>query len=172
MAEDQPKKAENGAEEVVHHYVSDRKQREKKARQTSPNMQPPMTPMIDCVFQLLLFFLLTCQFRVQEGQIKANLPNIAGPQMAPEIPVEPLRINLTPQGSDNEGVVIDIVGNRSPSGMAELYGMLRELQDSGGPDRPVIIKPLENVRWGHVVDAFNQAIRARYTNVGLAPAGA
>ena len=39
------------------------------------------------------------------------------------------------------------------------------------PDNPILIKPDRNVPWKAVVEAFNAVIRARYTNVGFAPAG-
>ena len=35
-----------------------------------------MTPMIDVTFQLLLFFLLTCEFRESEGMIPGTLPKL------------------------------------------------------------------------------------------------
>ena len=36
--------------------------------------EPPMTPMIDIIFQLLIFFLLTLQFVPLEGKLLASLP--------------------------------------------------------------------------------------------------
>jgi biopolymer transport protein ExbD len=36
--------------------------------------EPPMTPMIDVVFQLLIFFLLTMKFTIQEGELLTHLP--------------------------------------------------------------------------------------------------
>jgi len=53
------------------HYSPPRKRREKP----KVKMQPPMTPMIDVTFQLLLFFLLTCEFRETEGNIPGTLPS-------------------------------------------------------------------------------------------------
>lgn len=35
---------------------------------------PPMTPMIDVIFQLLIFFVLTVQFKTVEGKLLSRLP--------------------------------------------------------------------------------------------------
>ena len=157
------------------HYVSARKQREDKKKHASTSIQPPMTPMIDIVFQLLLFFLLACQFRMDEGQIAANLPDISGkpPKI---ISVEPIDITLEAIGDDNLDVLIQIQNvNIAPMTTAEeLYLYLMAAKQGSGKeadDVPVTIKPVGNVRWLHVVNAFNQAVRADYKKVGFKPSG-
>jgi len=50
-----------------------------------PHRLPPrleLTPLIDCVFLLLIFFLLTSSFSKQ-NMIQVNLPHIQGEQEAP-----------------------------------------------------------------------------------------
>lgn len=51
-------------------------------------MQPPMTSLIDIVFLLLIYFLLTTNFIVEEG-IKIKLPNAkaSAPQVKQEITI-------------------------------------------------------------------------------------
>ncbi|MDG1895383.1 MAG: biopolymer transporter ExbD [Fuerstiella sp.] len=51
-------------------------------KKTSGKRRVDMTPMIDCVFQLLLFFLVASNFQVQarvsgEGELGASLPSVA-----------------------------------------------------------------------------------------------
>ena len=48
------------------------------------NMQPPMAPMIDVVFQLLIFFMLTLRIVEPEGDFNINMP-IAAPQVQTDI---------------------------------------------------------------------------------------
>ncbi len=56
-----------------------------------------MTPMIDVVFQLLIFFMLTMQFKEVEGKLLSQLPKIGpGPGEAP--PREELRIAICAGG--------------------------------------------------------------------------
>ena len=98
MARDTTRKREG--DETVH-YVSDR---QKRARlRESRAIQPPLTPMIDVTFQLLIFFLLACQFKVAEGVILAKLPTIAGPEQVAPLDVERIEILLTPAGANWEG---------------------------------------------------------------------
>ncbi len=51
-------------------------------KKTSGKRRVDMTPMIDCVFQLLLFFLVASNFQEQarvsgEGELGASLPSVA-----------------------------------------------------------------------------------------------
>lgn len=41
--------------------------------------KPDMTPMIDCVFQLMIFFMLTLKFVQAEGDLNLYLPQGRGP---------------------------------------------------------------------------------------------
>ena len=54
----------------------------------------------------------------------------------------------------------------------ELYLHLMGVKPDSGKEAdevPVTIQPLGNVRWVHVVNAFNQAVRADYKKVGFKP---
>ena len=45
-----------------------------------------MTPMIDVVFQLLIFFMLSIKFKVLEGKLSAFLPKDVGVNTSPAVP--------------------------------------------------------------------------------------
>jgi Biopolymer transport protein ExbD/TolR len=47
-----------------------------------------MTPMIDVVFQLMLFFLLTLRFSTPQDRIESQLPKNVGPRPTPQVPVD------------------------------------------------------------------------------------
>jgi biopolymer transport protein ExbD len=149
------------------HYTPPRKTRGKG----QVRMQPPLTPMIDVTFQLLLFFLLTCEFRESEGNIPGTLPakgNIVLQQRQTP-PPDPIRIRLRPSAdraaAHYEMTGVPVVIN-SP---AELYGYLKQRQEQVGSDEvPVVILPAEDVPWEFVVEAFNQAVRARFLKIGFA----
>ncbi len=59
-----------------------------KSRKNTYQMQSPLTSLIDIVFLLLIYFMLTTNFIVEEG-IKIKLPNAhaAAPQVKQEITV-------------------------------------------------------------------------------------
>ena len=53
-----------------------------------------MTPMIDIVFQLLIFFMLTMQFQEVEGKMLSQLPKNKGPVSGPSTPTEEVRLTV------------------------------------------------------------------------------
>jgi biopolymer transport protein ExbD len=53
-----------------------------------------MTPMIDIVFQLIVFFLLTLKFKTVDRRIDAMLPHDRGPAMTPRTVEDELRIKV------------------------------------------------------------------------------
>ncbi|MCD4718620.1 MAG: biopolymer transporter ExbD [Desulfobacula sp.] len=59
-----------------------------RKRKSRYQIQPPLTSLIDIIFMLLIYFLLTTNFIVEEG-IKIKLPNAraSAPQVKQEITV-------------------------------------------------------------------------------------
>jgi len=102
-------------------------------------IQPPMTSLIDIVFLLLIYFLLTTNFIVEEG-IKIKLPNAkaSAPQISQEITI-----------------VVDQTGNafmdNTPYPLDRLFTELKT-RIGNDPDRLVIIKADKTV-------VLNKAVR-------------
>lgn len=152
------------------HYVPPRQRRVRASRQ----VQPPLTPMIDVVFQLLLFFLLGTSFREQEGQLLASLPEKGG-ITASEVIVQELNLEIHAAGAmgvryyvRGENMGIEGSGESLKSAANELHQLLVERrQKQTGTELSVFISPAPDVRWEYVVEAFNQAVRAGYKKVGF-----
>ncbi len=143
-----------------------------RAKRPRPKIkpQPPLIPMIDVTFLLLLYFMLTTTFRMQEGQIPGTLPQTGGIVAGESVELKPLYILLRPTGVDRLGCIYEIrgrgIGMDSP---AQLYSTLEAWREAlGTTEMPVIIQPRSDVRWRYVVEAFNQAVRAKFTNIGFA----
>ena len=49
--------------------------RRRKVRLDDRADEVPLTPMTDIVFQLLVFFMLTMQFKESEGKLLSQLPS-------------------------------------------------------------------------------------------------
>ncbi len=151
-------------------FVSIRKRRARP----KPKYQPPLTPMIDVTFQLLLFFILTTQFRQAEGYIPGTLPRADAPAArAVKRIYRPVRINLR-AAADGEGVIYQVAGAAEGriDGPGQLHEHLAAYRDRiGSPQVPIIIAPDRGVRWRYVVEAFNAAVRAKFTRVGFARPG-
>lgn len=165
MAANKPKKKIEGDETI--HYEPPRKKRSIP----QGSMSPPMTPMIDVTFQLLIFFLLTSTFRKAEGQIPGSLPKAGeGGVAAVDKLDRPISITIYPRGVD--GVSFEIEGvQQAVSDPNELYRHLMARQQvvgGNGTEIPVVIKPRGDVQWRWVTEAFNQSVRAKFKNVGFA----
>ncbi|MGC9455078.1 MAG: ExbD/TolR family protein [Phycisphaerae bacterium] len=136
-------------------------------------IQPPLTPMIDVTFLLLLYFILTANVSPEEGNIPGTLPRQSGVAAEQEVPLKPIRVNVSPLGSQRQDAQYAIAGEGvSLESPQELYSRLLGRRDALGTDEiPIIIDPMGDVRWKFVLEAYNQAVRAKYKNVGFAPPG-
>lgn len=159
-------------EETVHHQSNRQKRELAPAR-----MQLNLTSMIDVIFQLLIYFVITASFAVGEGVIAANLPGQGQGSTTAEPPKTPLNIIVASRGEYNYQLRIDGIP-QAPTNFKSLNEMLKSIQHDPQrgrqgaypPDNPIMIKPDGNVRWQHVVDAFNAAVAARYSNISFAQA--
>ncbi len=61
---------------------------------TEKSEEPPMTSMIDIVFQLLIFFILTLQIKSVEGKLINQLPKIRGIGPGTSLEMQEVRIVL------------------------------------------------------------------------------
>ncbi len=60
-----------------------------------------MTPMIDCVFQLITFFMLTLKSVILEGDFDIKMPLGMARGAAEEDPVPPVRVKIAADSSGN-----------------------------------------------------------------------
>lgn len=143
-----------------------------------------ITAFMDLTFNLLLFFVLTASFAGAEGILPATLPAGGGPGSggaAPEVTpaandAQTVYISLRSLGET--GTLIQIEGApNAPKDFEALYDLLNRYRlDSANPsgvwkpETPIVIRPTNDVRWDAVVDAFNAVMRAKYKDVGFAPA--
>jgi len=153
------------------HYVSQRKQR----AEPPAKLQPPLTPMIDVTFQLLLYFLLTSTFREDEGLIPGSLPAEGSVAMKQVTPLKPIRIMLVPNSGDggyNEKAMYDVDNLQPVDSPEALYKILLRRKKAVRSDEvPVVIHAPAEVRWKFVTEAFNAAVHAKFKNIGFAPTG-
>jgi len=135
-------------------------------------MPLPMTGMIDCVFQLLLFFMLMPSFVAGEGYLTTNLPRESGPRPgeAPLPEPEYVRIELRDDGPGGRGVRIILNGHQVLGANFEaLQAALKDLKGRGlSPAFPVLIEPTKATRHRWVVRAMDAAVEARFEEIQFA----
>ena len=120
-----------------------------------------MTPMIDVVFQLLIFFMLTLKIKADEGDFGINMPLAPTPQTSQDPPIPSLKVRLVanPDGSlaalqlgrRNLGV-----GDRAYAGRN--YEVLKVIGRPGSPlskDVEVELDPDYELNYAEVVKAMS-----------------
>ena len=162
--------ADDGEPQVVHH-ISQAKKRKKGVG--GEQMELQLTSMIDVIFQLLIYFIITANFVVDEGVIKATLPGDAAPTPPTnEIPPVPTNIRIT---TSDDGINYQLyVDSTQVDNISELYGVLYSRMQSGRMkvDTPVNIHANKTVRWQHVMNVYNACVRADLEKVGFVVPGA
>jgi biopolymer transport protein ExbD len=138
-------------------------------RRRPVRMQPPMTPMIDCTFNLLIFFLLAPSIVLNEAFLTTNLPQQGAGPPPGVLPVR-IRVELTEAGPNGEDVTITLERTQSLGSNFELLrAALEDMRARGvAPDTPVLIAPTMGCRHKWVVKAFDAAVGARFSEIHFA----
>jgi biopolymer transport protein ExbD len=118
---------------------------------------PNMMPLIDIVFLLLIFFLMTSHFEQQERELKAMLPEVAEAQ--PLAMTQELVINITPEGKY-------VVGQQQHS-EGQLAALLAQTHRTN-PHRSVLIRGDGRAAWKHGVRVMSLCNKAKITNYRVA----
>ena len=145
-----------------------------------------MTPMLDMIFQLLIFFILTFKPVVDEGQFGVNMSSLPGgqsslPTMVPGMGDEtgaetkdiqfipPMRIRLigSPDGNLAPGGIV--LGDRPIPSMDYLLHELRTMVRGSPDDFEVVIEADSKLHYQYVVQAVNSISHAgvRKINFGV-----
>ena len=127
-----------------------------------------MTPMIDCVFLLLVFFMVSTTFNKQEADISFALPGTADQSESVEIPDEQI-IQITEAGN----VFLNDLEYDAPTNpdMPELVKTLilfRQSAEANKVPAMITIAPEDNVKQQRVVDVLNACTAAKIANVTFA----
>ncbi|MGL4513925.1 MAG: ExbD/TolR family protein [Lacipirellulaceae bacterium] len=128
-----------------------------------------MTPMIDVVFLLNVFFLVAASFQQREADLAASVVVEAEPGAGASV-LAPPAIDIDEvlvAGVRNGERVVWTVGERQAASRQELTAILREVATIAR-DLPVTIEAGPDVPLGAVVAAYDAARAAGFDNVRLA----
>jgi biopolymer transport protein ExbD len=131
-------------------------------------LEIPITPMIDAVFLLLIFFMVTSTLHRQEADISFSLPGVAQQSEPVEIPDEQV-VEILNDGS----VLLNDLEYDSPDNeeLPELRRMLERFKETTAANKVeamITIAPADKVRQQRVVDVLNACAAARIQNVTFA----
>lgn len=119
-----------------------------------------MTPLIDVIFLLMIFFIMTLNFLVPEGVLENRLPDQANASPPDrEKDWEVVRIHVA-RGREGPQIYLQ---ERLVSGLADLLRNLHRLPR----DVIVVIEPEPKVAYKHVISVFNTCVKAKKTNISF-----
>ena len=98
-----------------------------------------LTPMIDVVFQLIIFFMCAMKFKTLEKKIEAYLPKDRGMAKTPERIEEKVTIKVVIKQEKNEGVPNFWLFNENVGRTASDTGSLWSSPSTKTVNRPVIL---------------------------------
>lgn len=135
-----------------------------------------ITPMIDVVFQLLIYFLLTAGFVGNERHLRAQTPPEPAARESSRGAIalerDPLVIRVR-RGADGPSIALG-GGLASPRDARELAQILRDaIVSPSNPhglfaeDHPVRIAAAPDVPWQDVVEVFQSVVAAGYRAVAF-----
>lgn len=139
-----------------------------------------MTAMIDIVFQLLIFFLVSTRFRTPEGELDAYLPEKGAPVTTQlDVPVDEIRITLrvSQAGKDDPtappSVLLDGKSYRwssAPPPARTFQNRLKQLSDDAAirENVPVIIEAEPHLAYKWVIETLNLCRKGRFEQVNFA----
>lgn len=127
-----------------------------------------MTPMIDCVFLLLVFFMVASTFNIKEADISFALPGVADQSEAVEIPDEQI-IQITEGGNVFlNDLEYDAPGRQEMPELVKTLILFKKTADANKVPAMITIAPDDGVKQQRVVDVLNACTEAQIANVTFA----
>ena len=149
--------------------LAERRRRETLREASAPTLRLNMTPMIDVVFLLLIYFVLVADFAEPESVAGLDVVQRAAATDDPfALPEVPTVLALVSEGDAPDGFAVrtDRVVFAGASSFAE---RTRAAFDALGPRHAIIIDPAPDARWEHAVVAYRALRDAGFERVELSP---
>jgi len=131
-----------------------------KAHRGPKNLAIRMTPLIDVIFLLLIFFIMTIHFQRPEGVLANRLPEKGGQSITEQQDWEivRLRIRLSITDDDMPGILLQDRKVHSYEELQEFVAMLPE-------DVLLVVEPQARVPYRHVIGVYNTCLKAEKSNI-------
>lgn len=124
------------------------------------NLSIRMTPLIDVIFLLLIFFIMTMQFQKPEGVLANRLPEKGGQSVTQQEDLEIVRLRIRLSITEGDMPAIRLQ-DREVRSYDELYGFLTMLPE----DVLLVVEPEARVPYRHVVGVYNACLKAEKRNI-------
>lgn len=140
----------------------------RRAQRNLDQAKPELTPMIDVVFLLLVFFVCTIQFKVIEGRLNTELPKDQGsnPGVVEEQLMEPLELYLAAAPERASGYALR-VGPVEVDGVGGLPGRVAAAL-AADPELRARLHVGDGVVHGQVVEVLDAVLAGGLERVSFA----
>ena len=126
-----------------------------------------LTPMIDVVFLLLIFFIVTIKFKVLEGKLETELPKDVGVNSSPlQDLIEKMEISIEKAPGSEHGIAVLVNGRRMPN-LATFRGQVQQWVDTN-PEARATLYPGKGINYEQVVKVVDQCLAGRLTDITFA----
>lgn len=158
--------------EPEHDAVVEAERRSRGRAAALPVMSLNLVAMIDVVFLLLVYFMLTADFRRPEEGVALDLPARLTTALDPlALPARPIEVLVE---SDEAGAAVR-VEHPALAGVTTVEGLRREGRIRYGTEfgegQPFVVRAGSGTRWEDVLRAYNALRGAGYERVRLAEPG-
>lgn len=136
----------------------------KLTRYQDVKLRQQIAPLIDVVFLLLIYFMVTATIMTKEGDISFAIP-VPGP--APDCPVEAY-IQIADDGSVTLDGFTFTSADRDLRGLVGKIASLRQLADVQQSEFIVTLAPSDNTMHGRVVDVMDACRDAKVKHLAFA----
>ena len=120
------------------------------------------TSMIDVVFLLLIFFLVTTTFLTPERQLKPNIPMVKETAASSDDDIEPAHVDIVRQN----GIPVWQIGATVTTDLKIIRQILDQYPDKSGG---AFVRLSDNCPFGMAAAAINACKQAGFTNVSFVP---
>jgi biopolymer transport protein ExbD len=140
---------------------------------------PNMTPMVDVVMCILIFFMLGSVFLNERFLVSDVHPALGGSTVDRELKLPPVRsqITLVRRGDDTwvsafggDLLQMNRRNDRDQSLNEKIAALFSEKSRTLSPDVQIIIQPGKGVPWQDVISVYDSCIKAQFKQVAFAPA--
>lgn len=121
-----------------------------------------IAPLLDLLFVLLMFFMVTASSKVQENELGIKIPSNGKLSGTPQVPIS-LEIDTAGQVFFNKAP-IDTPRSKE---MTELKAKLVDVIAKFGAEQPVILSPVGTARQERVIDVLNACSAAHVKNLAF-----
>ena len=132
----------------------------------SDELEVEMTPLIDCVFLLLIFFLVTTMLKKLEKQIPVVLPD-STLSLAPVAQTETVILGVDENGHYARESGRDGQGFIRYTPVENLTDYLKTVAQERGPQTPLRLDAHRNTPFQKVIDALDICALQGFENVGV-----